>query len=189
MKLTGLAPATLIKKYIQNGSVQDIWWNVKDLGYLAYYGSQALAQCKITGKEGDTFKAGRLGDYSVGAKGEVVLGPAKIVTPAWADKTTRIPIEVIRRGARAKRFALLPRRWIVERAFAWISKDRRLVRDDEHLIDVAQALIAETATLLRRWRRTSCLIRRTLRSRASTSIVCTKSDGAKREIRSNAIHS
>ena len=85
VKLTGLAPATLIKKYIQNGSVQDIWWNVKDLGYLAYYGSQALAQCKITGKEGDTFKAGRLGDYSVGAKGEVVLGPAKIVTPANVD--------------------------------------------------------------------------------------------------------
>jgi len=39
--------------------VQDIWWNVKDLGYLTYYGSQLLAQCKITGKEGETFKAGR----------------------------------------------------------------------------------------------------------------------------------
>ncbi len=86
IKLTGLAPATLIKKYIQSGSVQDIWWNVKDLGYLTYYGAQALAQCKITGKEGDAFKAGRLGDYKVGAKGEVVLGPAKIVTPANVDE-------------------------------------------------------------------------------------------------------
>jgi len=82
IKLTGLAPATLIKKYIQNGSVQDIWWNVKDLGYLTYYGAQAYAQCKLTGKEGETFKAGRLGEYKVGAKGEVVLGPAQIVTPA-----------------------------------------------------------------------------------------------------------
>lgn len=86
VKLTGLAPATLIKKYIQNGSVQDIWWNVKDLGYLAYYGAQALAQCKITGKEGDKFTAGRLGEYTVGAKGEVVLGPARIVTPANVDE-------------------------------------------------------------------------------------------------------
>jgi len=86
VKLTGLAPATLIKKYIQNGSVQDIWWNVKDLGYLTYYGAQALAQCKIAGKEGDSFKAGRLGDYTVGAKGEVVLGPAQIVTPANVDE-------------------------------------------------------------------------------------------------------
>jgi len=81
VKLTGLAPATLIKKYIQDGTVQDIWWNVKDLGYLTYYAAQAVAQCKLTGKEGEAFKAGRLGDYKVGAKGEVVLGPAQIVTP------------------------------------------------------------------------------------------------------------
>ena len=40
-----------------------------------------MAQCKITGKEGETFTAGRLGDYTVGANGEVVLGPAQIVTP------------------------------------------------------------------------------------------------------------
>lgn len=82
IKLTGLAPATLIKKYIQNGSVQDIWWNVKDLGYLTYFAAQAVAECKLTGKEGETFTAGRLGPYKVGTKGEVLLGPAKIVTPA-----------------------------------------------------------------------------------------------------------
>jgi len=81
IKLTGLAPATLIKKYIQGGTVQDIWWNVKDLGYLTYYAAQAIAQCKITGKEGETFKAGRLGEYKIGASGEIVLGPAQIVTP------------------------------------------------------------------------------------------------------------
>lgn len=81
VKLTGLAPATLIKKYIENGTVQDIWWNVKDLGYLTYYAAQAVAQCKVTGKEGESFKAGRLGEYKVGEKGEVVLGPAQIVTP------------------------------------------------------------------------------------------------------------
>jgi rhamnose transport system substrate-binding protein len=81
VKLTGLAPATLIKKYIVAGEVQDIWWNVKDLGYLTYYSAQGVAQCKINGKAGETFKAGRLGEYKVGANGEVVLGPAQIVTP------------------------------------------------------------------------------------------------------------
>lgn len=81
IKLTGLAPATLIKKYIQNGSVQDIWWNVKDLGYLTYYAAQAVAECKVTGKAGESFQAGRLGTYKVGANGEVLLGPAQIVTP------------------------------------------------------------------------------------------------------------
>lgn len=82
VKLTGLAPATLMKKYIESGAAQDIWWNVTDLGYLTYYAAQAVAQCKITGKEGEKFTAGRLGEYTVGAAGEVVLGPAKIVTPA-----------------------------------------------------------------------------------------------------------
>ena len=86
IKLTGLAPATLIKKYIVAGQSQDIWWNVKDLGYLTYYAAQLLAQCKITGKEGEGFKAGRLGDYTIGSGGEVVLGPAQIVTPANVDE-------------------------------------------------------------------------------------------------------
>ena len=63
------------------GQCQDIWWNVKDLGYLTYYAAQALAQGKITGKEGETFDAGRLGNFTIGTRGEVVLGPAKIVTP------------------------------------------------------------------------------------------------------------
>jgi rhamnose transport system substrate-binding protein len=82
VKLTGLAPATLMKKYIESGAAQDIWWNVTDLGYLTYYAAQMVAQCKITGKEGEKFTAGRLGEYTIGANGEVVLGPAKIVTPA-----------------------------------------------------------------------------------------------------------
>ncbi|BDU41193.1 Rhamnose ABC transporter, periplasmic rhamnose-binding protein [Vibrio nigripulchritudo MADA3029] len=81
IKLTGLAPASLIKKYIKNGSAQDIWWNVSDLGYLTYYAAQALAQCKVKGKEGETFNAGKLGTYTIGSNGEVILGEAKIVTP------------------------------------------------------------------------------------------------------------
>ena len=86
VKVTGLAPASLIKKYIKDGSVQDIWWKPYDLGYLTFYAAQALAQCKLSGKEGETFKAGRLGDYKVGPKGEVILGPALIVTPENVDQ-------------------------------------------------------------------------------------------------------
>ena len=29
----------------------------------------------ITGKEGEKFKAGRLGEYTIGANGEIILGP------------------------------------------------------------------------------------------------------------------
>jgi rhamnose transport system substrate-binding protein len=81
IKLTGLAPATLMKKYILAGQAQDIWWNVKDLGYLTYYAASALATGKITGKKGETFSAGRLGERTIGDDGEVILGPAVIVTP------------------------------------------------------------------------------------------------------------
>ncbi|MGE3294084.1 MAG: rhamnose ABC transporter substrate-binding protein [Geminicoccaceae bacterium] len=85
IKLTGLAPATFMTKYIKAGQAEDIWWNVQDLGYLTYYAAQAYAQCKVTGKDGESFEAGRLGNYTVGADGEVVLGPAVIVTPENVD--------------------------------------------------------------------------------------------------------
>jgi len=86
IKLTGLAPATFMKKYIQANAAQDIWWNVSDLGYLTYHVAQALAQCRITGKAGETFSAGKLGPYTVGPEGEVVLGDAKVVTPKNLDE-------------------------------------------------------------------------------------------------------
>ena len=70
-----------MKKYIDAGQAQDIWWNVTDLGYLTYYAAQAVAMCTITGAEGEKFTAGRLGEYTIGVAGEVVLGPADIVTP------------------------------------------------------------------------------------------------------------
>src|SRR6266511_1667586 len=45
------------------------------LGYLAAYAAAALASGQITGKEGETFKAGNLGTKSIGADGEILLGP------------------------------------------------------------------------------------------------------------------
>ena len=85
IKLSGLAPASLLRKYIKAGDVQDVWWNVKDLGYLTYYAAQAVAQCKVTGKPGETFHAGRLGDFTVGDNGQVLLGPPVVVTPENVD--------------------------------------------------------------------------------------------------------
>ena len=71
----------------------------------------------------------------------------------WAAEKTHITLEIIRRGVHAKGVEVLPRRWVVERAFAWIFKNRRLVRDYEQLTAVAETLItiAASATLLRRW--------------------------------------
>ena len=48
---------------------------------------------------------------------------------------------------------MLRRRWMVERTFAWIVKNRRFVRDYEQLNAVAETLItiAASATHIRRW--------------------------------------
>jgi putative transposase len=41
-------------------------------------------------------------------------------------------LEVVRRPPGAPGFVLLPKRWVVERTFAWLGRCRRHSRDDEH---------------------------------------------------------
>jgi rhamnose transport system substrate-binding protein len=73
--LTGLGTPNSLKQYVKDGTIKSFeLWNVSDLGYLAYYAAAALVQGKITGKQGDTFTAGTLGSFTVGANGEVLLG-------------------------------------------------------------------------------------------------------------------
>lgn len=71
----------------------------------------------------------------------------------WAKDKTFIVLEIIRRKAMVKSFEVLPRRWVVERTFAWIMKNRRFARDCERPTSVAETLIviAACATLVRRW--------------------------------------
>jgi transposase len=72
----------------------------------------------------------------------------------WAKERTHIALEVVKRGASQAGFAVIRRRWVVERTFAWIVKNRRFVRDYEQLTAVVETLIiiAACATLIRRWR-------------------------------------
>lgn len=73
--LTGLGAPSQMKAFIEDGTVQEFaLWNPEDLGYLAAFAANALASGDIEGAEGDTFEAGKLGEYTVGADGVVVLG-------------------------------------------------------------------------------------------------------------------
>ena len=73
--LTGLGTPNQMRQYVKDGTVQEFaLWNPADLGYLAAYAAKALAAGTITGKEGDKFTAGTLGDFTVGADGTVLLG-------------------------------------------------------------------------------------------------------------------
>jgi rhamnose transport system substrate-binding protein len=77
--LTGLGTPNQMRKYVQDGTVQQFaLWNPQQLGYLAYYVAVALIQGKITGKEGETFSAGTLGTKTIGANGVVLLGPPTV---------------------------------------------------------------------------------------------------------------
>jgi putative transposase len=59
-------------------------------------------------------------------------------------------VEIVKRTENA--FVVLPRRWVVERTFGWMTRHRRLVRDYEARIDVSHAMIdiAMTSLLIRR---------------------------------------
>ena len=68
----------------------------------------------------------------------------------------RWTLEIVKRPQTAEGFVLLPRRWVVERTFAWISKYRRCVRDYETLPTHHEAMvhISMIMTMSRRLART-----------------------------------
>ena len=60
---------------------------------------------------------------------------------AWANAALKLTLEIVRRPDDLHTFQVLPRRWVVERTFAWISKFRRTVRDYERLPEHHEAMI------------------------------------------------
>lgn len=60
--------------------------------------------------------------------------------PADAAAAHGIRLEVVKLPQAKRGFVLLPRRWVVERSFAWATRFRRLVRDYERLPDTLRAL-------------------------------------------------
>lgn len=61
-------------------------------------------------------------------------------------------IEIIKRSDQARGFVVLPKRWIVERSFAWLGRCRRLTRDVEATISSSEAwlMIAHIRRVLRK---------------------------------------
>ena len=49
----------------------------------------------------------------------------------WASQTLGICIEIVLRSDALKGFEVLPRRWVVERTFAWLGRYKRLAKDYE----------------------------------------------------------
>jgi transposase len=71
---------------------------------------------------------------------------------SWANNVLALTVEVVKRTDKITGFAVLPRRWVVERTFGWITKHRRCVRDYETLPRHHEAMvhIAMIMTMSRR---------------------------------------
>jgi transposase len=59
----------------------------------------------------------------------------------WAHEQENLQIVAVPRNVDVKGFQVLPRRWVVERTFGWLTRCRRLARDYERKTDHAEAMI------------------------------------------------
>lgn len=59
----------------------------------------------------------------------------------WAREFAGWILELVRKPDDQKGFVVLPRRWVVERTFAWLMNSRRLARDYERLVESSEAMV------------------------------------------------
>ncbi len=103
---------------------------------------------------------GLVGGDSFGVDASLIKGDASRYQGEKVRQTARKSgcwrVEIVRRSKDAEGFVVIAKRWIVERTFAWISRNRRLARDFESLARTAAALVslAMIKIMLRRLART-----------------------------------
>jgi putative transposase len=59
----------------------------------------------------------------------------------WAKQFAAWVLELVRKPEGRQGFVVLPRRWVVERTFAWLMNSRRLARDYERLTESSEAMV------------------------------------------------
>jgi transposase len=89
--------------------------------------------------------------------GKRLLGRLRFAMPSvahiWADggyagrladfarRTLRVTVDIVRKKPGQRTFEVLPRRWVVERTFAWITRCRRLAWDYERTVEHSEAMV------------------------------------------------
>lgn len=58
-----------------------------------------------------------------------------------APSTGDWDLQVVERTAGIRGFRVQPKRWVVERTFGWLSRNRRLSKDDERKVQTRETLI------------------------------------------------
>ncbi len=71
---------------------------------------------------------------------------------AWLKNCFGFDLDIVVKSEGQTGFSVLPRRWVVERTFAWLGKQRRLSKDYEELPQSSEAFIqiAMSALMVRR---------------------------------------
>lgn len=59
----------------------------------------------------------------------------------WCEDQGGWRLEIVQRSGGVAGFSVLPRRWVVERTFAWLGKQRRLSKDYERKVQTSESLI------------------------------------------------
>jgi putative transposase len=79
--------------------------------------------------------------------------------PQWVAATFGWIVQTVLRPVQAAGFVVLPKRWIVERTFAWLARYRRHSRDYEHRTETSETMIytAMIALMSRRLTRRKCV--------------------------------
>lgn len=75
----------------------------------------------------------------------------------WALQELRLRLEIVKRTDAMEGFVVIPRRWVVERTLAWITRRRRCVRDYERRADSHEEMV--------RWSMSLLMVRRLARAR------------------------
>ena len=70
---------------------------------------------------------------------------------SWACHVLALTVTIVKRSDDTTGFAVLPRRWVVERTFGWLLRYRRLIRDYERRLDHHEAMVLwATVTIMTR---------------------------------------
>jgi putative transposase len=59
----------------------------------------------------------------------------------WCEERGGWKLEIVKRDQKAEGFEVLPKRWIVERTFSWLIRNRRLSKDYERRAQTSETLI------------------------------------------------
>lgn len=77
---------------------------------------------------------------------------ARAALAAWMLESFQIVLEIVKRNPEQEGFAVLPRRFVVERTFVWLGRHRRLSKDYEHCTLSSEGIVylASISTMVRR---------------------------------------